>query len=275
MIRATTGLACVLGDPVEHSRSPAMQNAAIRELGLDCAYVAFRVPAGRLAPALHGLAALGATGANVTIPHKESAALICHSLSPEAVAAGAANTLCFRDGRIDGHLTDGLGMLDALRDEGVEPAGRPALIVGSGGSARAAGAALLAAGARPVRLLARRAEPARALVEALAPLGRIELVSSVPPSALGITVHCTPVGGLTELEAMPVPADAFERMDIVCDFAYRADGSPTPLVAAATATGLAAIDGLELLVRQGARSFSLFFDLPAPLAVMRRAAREP
>ncbi|MEO9174974.1 MAG: shikimate dehydrogenase, partial [Gaiellales bacterium] len=71
MIRGTTALACVLGDPVEHSRSPAMQNAAIRELGLDCAYVAFRVPAGRLAPALHGLAALGATGANVTIPHKE------------------------------------------------------------------------------------------------------------------------------------------------------------------------------------------------------------
>jgi shikimate dehydrogenase len=71
VIRATTGLACVLGDPVEHSRSPAMQNAALRELGLDCAYVAFRVAAPQLATAVHGLAALGVVGANVTIPHKD------------------------------------------------------------------------------------------------------------------------------------------------------------------------------------------------------------
>jgi shikimate dehydrogenase len=273
VIRATTGLACVLGDPVEHSRSPAMQNAAIRALGLDCAYVAFRVPAAVLGDAVRGLAALGVVGANVTIPHKEAAALICDGLSDEAVAAGAANTLRFHDGRIEGHLTDGLGMLDALGDT-LDPGGRPALIVGSGGSARAAAAALLAAGAGPLRLLARRAEPARLLVEALAPRGQIELVSGVPEGPLGVVVHCTPVGGLADLEALPVPADALERMDIVCDFAYRADGTPTPLIAAAAARGLAAVDGLELLVRQGARSFTHFFERPAPLAVMRRAARE-
>jgi shikimate dehydrogenase len=274
MIRATTRLACVLGDPVEHSRSPAMQNAAIRELGLDCVYVAFRVPAAGFGTAVHGLAALGVTGANVTLPHKEAAALLCDSLSEEAVAAGAANTLRFHDGRIDGHLTDGLGMLDALRDEGVDPDGRPALVVGAGGSARAAAAALLAAGAGPVRLLARRAEAARALSHALTPVGRVELVSTPPPEPLGIVVHCTPVGGLSELEALPLPADALERMDIVCDFAYRADGSSTPLIAASAARGLVAIDGLELLVRPGARSFTLFFGAPAPLAAMRAAARE-
>jgi shikimate dehydrogenase len=274
VIRATTRLAGVLGDPVEHSRSPAMQNAAIGERGLDCVYVAFRVPPTRLGSAVHGLAALGALGVNVTLPHKESAALLCDSLSEEAVAAGAANTLRFQDGRVDGHLTDGLGMLDARRDEGVDPDGRPALIVGAGGSARAAAAALLAAGAGPVRLLARRAEAARALAHALAPVGRVELVSSAPPGELGIVVHCTPVGALSELEALPLPADALERMDIVCDFAYRADGSSTPLIAEAAARGLSAIDGLELLVRQGARSFTLFFGAPAPLAAMRAAARE-
>ncbi len=272
MIRATTGVACVLGDPIEHSRSPALQNAAIRELGLDCVYLAFRVPPARLGDAVRGLAALGAVGANVTIPHKGPAALICDGLSDEAAAAGAANTLRFRDGRIEGHLTDGLGLLDALGDA-LEVAGRPALIIGSGGSARAAAAALLSVGAGPVRLLARRAEPARALAEALAPLGRVALVSTLPDGPLGIVVHCTPVGGLSELEALPVSADALERMDIVCDFAYRADGAPTPLIAAAGARGLAAIDGLELLVRQGARSFTLFFDAPAPLAAMRSAAR--
>jgi shikimate dehydrogenase len=275
VIRATTGLACVLGDPVEHSRSPAMQNAAIAERRIDAAYVAFRVPSAGLATAVHGLAALGAVGANVTIPHKEAAALLCDSLSPDALAAGAANTLRFHDGRIDGHLTDGLGMLDALRDEGFDPGGRPALIIGAGGSARAAAAALLAAGAGRVRLLARRPDAARALREALAPVGEVELVSALPPGPLGVVVNCTPVGGLTELEALPVPADALERMDIVCDFAYRADAAPTPLIAAAAARSIAAVDGLELLVRQGARSFALFFDVPAPLAVMRKAAREP
>jgi shikimate dehydrogenase len=272
VIAATTGLACVLGDPVAHSRSPAMQNAALRDAGLDCVYVAFRVPAAQLGAAVHGLAALGASGANVTLPHKEAAALLCDTLSDEAVAAGAANTLVFGNGQIRGHLTDGLGMLDALREEGVAPSGRPALVLGAGGSARAAVAALLSAGAAPVRVLARRDEAARSLAGALAPLGRVEVIHELPAGPLGIVANCTPVGALTELEALPVPADALDRMDIVCDFAYRADGSTTPVIAAAAARGLRSVDGLELLVRQGARSFELFFGVPAPLDVMRRVA---
>jgi shikimate dehydrogenase len=269
MIRATTAIACVLGDPVAHSRSPEMQNAAILAAGLDAAYVAFRVPPDAFAAAVRGLAALGAVGANVTIPHKEAAAALCDSLSTEARAAGAANTLVFRDGAIAGHLTDGLGMIDALRDRGVDPAGRPALVVGAGGTARAAATALLAAGAGPVRVLARRSEAARSLAVALAAAGPIEAVTALPAGPLGIVAQCTPVGALTELEALPFPADALERMDIACDFAYRPDGTPTPLVA----SGRPAIDGLELLVWQGALSFSLFFDTAAPLDVMRIAAR--
>jgi shikimate dehydrogenase len=273
LIRATTRLACVIGDPVAHSRSPAMQNAAIHEAGIDAAYVAFHVEAASLPAALTGLGVLGVVGANVTIPHKEQAALACDSLSEEAVAAGAANTLIFRDGRIAGHLTDGLGMLDALGDAGVDPSGRPALVIGAGGSARAAVAALLVAGAGPVRVLARRNEAARELAVALTGVGLVEAVDAVPTGALGIVVHCTPRGALVELEASPLPADDLERMDIVCDFAYRADGTPTPLVAAAARLGRPAVDGLELLVRQGARSFGLFFGVPASLDAMRRAAR--
>ena len=268
MIRATTGLACVLGDPIAHSRSPALQNAALAETGIDAVYVAFRVPAGGLEAAVRGLAALGAIGCNVTIPHKEAAALLCDSRSAEAAAAGAVNTLVFRDGRIEGHLTDGLGMLDALRDRGVEPAGRPALVLGAGGSARAAASALLVAGAGPVRVLARRPAAAQALAVSLAGLGAIEAVADVPGGPLGIVAHCTPAGALVELETSPLAADALGRMDIACDFAYRPDGTPTPLVA----SGRPAIDGLELLVRQGARAFELFFGRPAPLDAMRRAA---
>jgi shikimate dehydrogenase len=248
-----------------------MQNAAIRDARLDAVYVAFRVPPAGLGSAVRGLAALGAVGANVTIPHKEQAARLCDSLSDEARVAGAVNTLVFSAGTIVGHLTDGLGMLDALRDRGVDPAGRPALVLGAGGSARAAAAALLAAGAGPVRVLARRLEAARELADALAPGGSIEAVAELPAGALGIVAHCTPVGALTDLEALPLPADALERMDIVCDFAYRSDGTPTPLAA----SGRPSIDGLELLVRQGARAFALFFDTAAPLEAMRIAARSP
>jgi shikimate dehydrogenase len=250
-----------------------MQNAAIAEAGLDAAYLAFRVAPAGLEDALRGLGALGVVGANVTIPHKERAALACDSLSAEAAAAGAANTLLFGDGRIAGHLTDGLGLLDALRDAGIDPRGRPALVVGAGGSARAAAASLLTAGAGTVRVLARRDEASRALATALAGSGEIEAVAELPAGPLGIVAHCTPLGALVGLEASPLPADALDRMDIVCDFAYRPDGTPTPLVAAAAATGLATVDGLELLVRQGARSFELFFGLPASLDAMRQAAR--
>jgi shikimate dehydrogenase len=269
LIRATTGLACVIGDPIAHSRSPALQNAALAEAGIDAVYVAFHVPPSALEAAVRGLASLGAVGSNITLPHKEAAALLCDSLSAEAAAAGAVNTLVFREGAIAGHLTDGLGMLDALRDHGVEPAGRPALVLGAGGSARAAAAALLVAGAGPVRVLARRLEAAEELAASLAGLGAIEAVAAVPQGPLGIVAHCTPVGALVELEASPLPADALERMDIACDFAYRPDGTPTPLVA----SGRPAIDGLELLVRQGARAFELFFGRPASLDAMRRAAR--
>ncbi len=269
MIRATTGLACVLGDPIAHSRSPALQNAALAEAGIDAVYVAFRVPGSGLEAAIRGLVAVGAIGSNVTIPHKEAAALLCDSLSAEAAAAGAVNTLVFDEGRVEGHLTDGLGMLDALRDRGVEPRGRPALVLGAGGSARAAASALLVAGAGPVRVLARRPEAAGEVARALAGLGAIEAVAGIPSGPLGIVAHCTPVGALVELETSPLPADALERMDIACDFAYRSDGTPTPLVA----SGRPAVDGLELLVRQGARAFELFFGRPASLDAMRRAAR--
>ena len=99
------------------------------------------------------------------------------------------------------------------------------------------------------------------------------MAAEVPAGQGGLLVHCTPVGGIADLKGLPVPADVIERMDAVADFAYRADGSPTPLVAAALAAGLPVVDGLELLVRQGALSFQLWTGLDPPLDVMRRAAQ--
>ena len=273
MIAATTGLACVLGDPVGHSRSPAMQNAALRDLGLDCVYVAFRVPAAQLGEAVHGLAALGASGANVTLPHKEAAALLCDSLSDEAVAAGAANTLVFEE-RADTRPSHRRARDARRAPRRGRRCQRPVRRSCWARVDRRAPRSRRCSqpGRRPCACSRGATRPRGRSPAALAPLGRVEVIDELPAGPLGIVANCTPVGALTELEALPVPADALDRMDIVCDFAYRADGSTTPVIAAAAARGLRSVDGLELLVRQGARSFELFFGVPAPLDVMRRAA---
>jgi shikimate dehydrogenase len=271
-IGGATRVACVIGDPVEHSRSPLMHNAAAEALGLDRVYVALRVAPADLEAALRGLAALGFDGANVTLPHKAAATALCDELGDEARDAGAVNTLSFSaGGRLRGDLTDGLGLVAALAQ-----VPERAVVLGSGGSTRAAAAALLRAGTRRLTIVARRPEAASELAAELAvlePEAQVAAEASVSGERGGLLVNCTPVGGITDLKGLPVPADVIDRMDTVADFAYRADGSPTPLAAAARAAGLPVVDGLELLVRQGALSFRRWTGIEPPLDVMRRAAR--
>jgi shikimate dehydrogenase len=271
-ISGATRVACVIGDPVEHSRSPRMHNAASAALGLDRVYVALRVAPADLAPAVRGLRALGVEGVNVTLPHKAAAVALCDELGDAARDAGAVNTLSFpADGSLRGDLTDGLGLIAALAD-----VPQRAVVLGAGGSARAAAAALLRAGTRSITVVARRLETADRLADALAGLdsgAQIEAAAAVPDGPGGLLVHCTPVGGIAALKQLPVPADVIERMDAVADFAYRADGSQTPLAEIALAAGLPVVDGLELLVRQGALSFARWTGIEPPLDVMRRAAR--
>ena len=270
-IGGATRVACVIGDPVEHSRSPRMHNAAAAALGLDRVYVALRVAAADLEIAIRGLAALGFDGANVTLPHKAGAAALCDELGAEARDAGAVNTLSFTAGGLRGDLTDGLGLIAALAQ-----VPERAVVLGAGGSTRAAAAALVRAGTRHLTIVARRPEAAAELAGSLAalePAARVEAAAAMPAARGGLLVNCTPVGGIADLKGLPVPADVIERMDAVADFAYRADGSPTPLTAAALAAGLPVVDGLELLVRQGALSFQRWTGIEPPLDVMRRAAR--
>jgi shikimate dehydrogenase len=271
-VSGATRVACVIGDPVEHSRSPRMHNAASAALGLDRIYVALHVAPADLAAAVRGLRALGVEGVNVTVPHKAAAVALCDELGDEARDAGAVNTLSFPPGgSLRGDLTDGLGLVAALAQ-----VPERAVVLGAGGSARAAGAALLRAGTRSVTVVARRLETADRLADALSDLtsgAEVVAASTVTATAGGLLVHCTPVGGIAALKQLPVPADVIERMDAVADFAYRADGSPTPLAQAALAAGLPVVDGLELLVRQGALSFERWTGIEPPLAVMRRAAR--
>ena len=245
-----------------------MQNAAFAARGLDWAYVPLLVPTERLERAVAGLAALGFAGANVTIPHKEAAAAFCDELDAFAERAGSVNTLVIREGRVSGSSSDGLAVTEA-----VDVAGTTALVLGAGGAARAVASALLEAGVEALAVAARSADRAQALaarLRAAFPTARVSSAPTWPPDTSGVSllVNATPVRD----EALVRPEPPMR----VVDLAYRADGEPTALIAEARAVGCAGIvDGLEVLVRQGAASFERWTGIPPPVDVMRAALRFP
>jgi shikimate dehydrogenase len=244
----------VLGWPVRHSRSPAMMRAA----GLE-RYQRLPVAPAVFAETVRALGAAGFRGANVTIPHKEAALALATSASDAAREIGAANTLTFgAGGGIHAENTDAPGLLAAL---GRAPAS--ALVLGAGGSARAAVWALRRAGADVSiwNRTPRRAEGLGARVVAT-------------PVAAEVLVNCTSVGldhSSSPFMDLPLEADALVRYATVVDLVYRVDG--TALIRAAAERGIATVDGIEILVRQGALSFTLWTGLAAPHDAMRAAAR--
>jgi shikimate dehydrogenase len=262
--RAATRLG-VVGWPVVHSRSPAIQNAALEAVGLaDWRYQLLPVPPELFGETIPALANAGFRGVNVTIPHKEAALAAATDPTPSASAIGAANTLIFEpDGRIVADNTDAPGLIAALP---VDPADKTALVLGAGGSARAVVWALLEVGAREVRVWNRAAERARALV---AELGGVAVERAGPADLL---VHCTASGldpGQDAFKTLPISADDVDGYECVVDLVYT--DTETPLVQAARARCVQVVGGRELLVRQGALSFQKFTGRAAPIDVMRRA----
>jgi shikimate dehydrogenase len=257
--------AAVIGHPVGHSRSPAMHTAAYRALGLDWEYIAIDVEPAVLDLFVAALDADGFAGVNVTIPHKLAVIPLCDELSDAARRAGSVNTVLVRDGRLRGETTDGAGLLWALGD--AEPA--DALVLGAGGAARAAVTALADAGWR-VAVSARRREGAAGLGAGVEPWP--------PQRGARLIVNATPLGQQTagpgpgQPAPGPIPAELITPDTIVCDLAYRGDGTPTPLVEAAAARGARPVDGLDVLVGQGIAAFELLTGVPAPVEVMRAAA---
>jgi shikimate dehydrogenase len=253
-----TALAGVLGFPVAHSRSPVMQNAAFRALGLDWRYVKLPVPPERFEETVRALPASGYRGANVTIPHKLAALELADEASDAARAIGAANTLTFgEDGTIRADNTDAGGFLAAL---GEPVRGRTALVLGAGGAARAVVWALLDAGAGEVSVWNRTPARARELEGARA----VEL-----PEPAAIVVNATSVG-LHDDDLSTLPLGALGTPELACDLVYRPSG-PTPFSAWAARKGAArVVDGLEVLVQQGALSFRIWTGREAPVDVMRQ-----
>jgi len=242
-----------------------MHNAAFDALGLDWVYVAFPVPRGQGAAAVQAVATLGLAGLNVTMPHKADAAAACDDLSSEAAALGAVNTVVNMDGTLAGHSTDGDGFLRALDDEGITVAGRRAVVLGSGGAGRAITHALGRVGAH-VTVAARRPEAARSAA-ALAPGGVAVGVDELAVESFDVVVNATPLG----MEGQPPPfdTDRLHADQFVFDTVYPVE---TPLLREARARGLRAAGGLDMLVHQGALSFSLWTGVAPPLELMRAAA---
>lgn len=272
MISGTTALYGIIGWPVAHSLSPAMQNAAFAAERLDATYVALPVEPAAVEAALRGAHALGFHGLNVTIPYKQAAAASCLSLDPVAAACGAANTLRRTTAGWEGFNTDATALSQLLDGAGVR-AGAEALLIGAGGAARAGGWAALRVGAR-LRVTARRPEQAEALVAALAGsvgpgLSRPEVVPWASLAAASRTanlvMNATSVG--LPGQAPALPGLAFRPAQVALDMVY----GDTAFSREAAAAGATVVRGEQLLVRQGALAFNLWTGRPAPEAIMAAA----
>ncbi|MCJ7437474.1 MAG: shikimate dehydrogenase [Acidimicrobiia bacterium] len=267
-VGGTTRVAGIIGDPVAHSRSPAIHNAAYAALDLDWVFVPFPVAAGGAAAALSGVRIMGIAGLNVTMPHKTDAAAACDVLSPTAATLGAVNTVVARDGLLAGDSTDGEGLVRSLRDEGIDPDGSKIVVLGAGGAGRAIAQSLGAHGAR-VTVAARRLDAAAAAAALAADGEAVDLALVGPAVAQAdVVVNATPIG--MQGEAPPFDPELLVGRQLVLETVYHP--VETPLLAAARARSVPAANGLGMLVHQAALAFEAFTGVAAPLAVMRAAA---
>jgi shikimate dehydrogenase len=276
-ITGQTRLVGIIGWPVEHSLSPVMHNAAFAQAGLDWAYVPLPVYPDHVGEAVRGLRALGFAGANVTVPHKRAVIRYLDEVSHAAQAIGAANTIVMRNGELYGDNTDAAGFFASLRAAGFDPAGTYCAIMGAGGAARAVAYALAGAGALQVCVYNRNLRHARDLCQDMAkfyPDVRFEAVAMSDLAGIGedtdLLVNATPVGMWPDTEASPwpggLPVPAHVR---VCDLVY--NPQKTLFLAQARRDGAETVEGLGMLVYQGAAAFEMWTGRPAPVETMRQA----
>lgn len=274
-----TALTGLIGDPVAHSRSPQIHTAAFTHLGLDVRYELWQTGADELAARVETLRAPGVLGANVTLPHKRAVMALLDRIDPQAELIGAVNTIVRApDGMLTGFNTDAPGFLADLRDAlGYEPEGRAAVILGASGAARAAAAALIGAGCSALVVVNRTLERAEELLaDLLAASDRDPLLLAVAPDApelpellgqSGLLVNATSLGW--HADETPLPAALIPPGALVYDMVYR----ETRLLRDAATRGARAADGLGMLVHQAALAFERWTGKPAPIEVMRAAAR--
>jgi len=268
----------IFGDPVEHSLSPVMQNAALQAAGIDGLYIPWRVKAPGLSAALDSLRWMeNFGGANVTLPHKEQAASLVDELSPEAASVGAVNTIVSRDGRLLGANTDGQGFLRSLQEEGgFVPRGRRAAILGAGGAARAVAWSLVEAGIAELLILNRTSERAELLADLVSQrmgvlalgLGLGDPRTRAQLATCALLVNATPVG-LHPSDPSPIEPELLRPWLLVHDLIYRP--RETALLREAKRLGCQVLGGLGMLLYQGALAFELWTGRKPPEQAMKMA----
>jgi shikimate dehydrogenase len=261
--------ACLIGHPVAHSLSPTLHNAAFAAAGLDAHYEARDVAPEDLGEAIAAFRRPDCLGANVTAPHKEAALALVDELSQEVVALGALNTIVNQSGRLVGANTDARGLARWMRQSGVDPAGRPALVLGAGGAARATVWALSDLGASSVRVLNRSPERAQSLIEALRPrlpktplsAGRLAEAAEQPSTRWGVIVNATSLGH--DGAAPAVHPGCYSRACVAIELAY--NPPETGFMVAAREAGARAENGLGMLLHQAALAFECWTGQAAPM----------
>ena len=279
VISGKTRICGVIGDPIEHTMSPVMHNAAFNQLGLDYLYIAFRVRKEELGKAIEGMRALNIIGLNVTIPHKVTIIPFLDELDPLADRIGAVNTVVNSDGVLQGYNTDATGFLQALLDRGVKPKGKNVVILGAGGASRAISFILADRGANLVilnrlleldwaeKLAYEITEAFKKEVKALE-LNEENLATVL--EGADILVNATSVGMSPDTDETPVPAKLLKPSLVVFDVVY--NPTQTRLMREAEAAGAKTIGGLDMLVWQGALAFEKWTGQKPPVDLMKKEA---
>lgn len=280
VIKGTTQLLGVIGYPVEHSFSPMMHNAAIAHLKADYVYLPFPIHPQNLQPAIAGFSAIGLRGFNITIPHKQSIIPLLDEVSEVAKAIGAVNTVWQEGDRWLGTNTDAVGFLAPLKSLNKNWAELPAVVLGNGGAARAVVAACAQLGCPEIWVIGRSPDKLAAFSQSWAASPEIaarlkpanwQQIEDYLPQA-GLVVNATPIGMHPDVDASPLsPAQTalIKAGTIAYDLIYTP--RPTQFLKQASAVGAIAIDGLEMLVQQGAAALEIWLQQPAPVSVMRQA----
>lgn len=260
----------MIGDPVRHSLSPILHNAAFGARGVDAIYVAFTVAAGSAPEALRAMRALDIAGLSVTMPHKTPVAHAVDEASDDVMALDAANTvLRLVGGRLRAESTDGPGCVDALIAAGCDPAGRRCMVIGAGGAGRSVILALARHGAAEIAVVNRHDGRAAAAIALAGAVGMRRSVDAVGESE--IVINATPQGMGESSHALPLDPERLSAGQVVNDLVYHP--LETALLTAARARGAVTVDGLGMLLHQAARQFSLWTGESAPIGEMGRAVR--
>jgi shikimate dehydrogenase len=275
-ISGKTRVCGIIGDPVEHTLSPAMHNAAFNKLKLDFVYVAFRVKIKDLGYAMSGMRSLGIHGFNLTMPHKNAVITYLDEIDATAKVIGAVNTILNDDGKFKGFNTDGIGALKALKENGVNLSGKKLLLLGAGGAAKAI-AFHIAQEADELTILNRNPEKSKQLAEVLQKKFNKKIKGdSLSPNLIkeelknsDVLINATSIGmNLSADQSLVDPAWLRPQLWVM-DIVY--NPIETKLAKDAKSVGAYVISGIDMLIYQGAASFEIWTNHPAPIQVMKQA----